>query len=101
MISKEEFVNLILNHKDWDSRLDEVEKVLGVMPLEIDWIEYCAKLFDETLKLLFREEGVDDITWWLWEKSGNPELKMWDSDCKEIPTETIDDLWEIVKNYRK
>ena len=29
------------------------------------------------------------------------DYKMWDKDGNEIPTETLDDLWEIVKDYRK
>ena len=28
-------------------------------------------------------------------------MKMWDKDGNEIPTETIEDLWEIVKDNRK
>lgn len=101
MITKEEFTDLILEHKNWNNRLDDVEDILGINTLEIDWIGYCYKLFDKTLYFLFEGEAVDNISWWLWEKSGNPEFKMWDKDDKEIPTETIDDLWEIVKDYRK
>ena len=47
MITKEEFTDLILEHKNWDNRLYDVEKILGICPLEIDWIEYCSKLFDK------------------------------------------------------
>ena len=47
MITKEEFTDLILEHKNWDNRLDDVEDILGITPLEIDWIEYCSKLFDK------------------------------------------------------
>lgn len=64
-------------------------------------VEYGNILFDEVLGLLFQEEGVDDINWWLYEKCGRPDYKMWDKDGNEIPTETLDDLWEIVKDYRK
>ena len=58
-------------------------------------------LFDKLLGLEFNEYAIDDITWWLWEKNGDPEMKMWDKDGNEIPTETIEDLWEIVKDNRK
>lgn len=101
MITKEEFTDLILEHKNWDNKLYDVEKILGICPLEIDWIEYCSRLFDKTLYFLFKKEAVDNILWWLWEKPSNPELKIFDKDGKEIPTETIDDLWELVKDYRK
>lgn len=101
MITKEEFIKLISEQKKWDDHLDEVGKVLNCNPLDIDWVEYGARLFDSTLNILFEEEGVYDILWWLWEKNGNSEMKMWDEDGKEIPTETIEDLWNIVKNNQR
>ena len=102
MITKEEFFDLISKHLMWSDRIDEVSEALNVPTLfESDWVEYASSLFDKTINFLFNEEGVDDINWWLYEKSGNPELKMWDANNNEIPIETIDDLWEIVKNYRK
>lgn len=102
MISKEEFIKLISNHQKWDSRIDEVGKILDCSPLEMDWVEYGATLFDIILNILFEEEGVDDINWWLFERPMFPPgPKMWDKDGNEIPTETIEDLWNVVKPYRK
>lgn len=102
MITKEEFIDLISKQQKWSNRVDEVSEALNVSTLfESDWVEYAASLFDKTIDFLFNEEGVDDISWWLYEKSSNPELKMFDTDGSEIPTETIDDLWEIVKDNCK
>lgn len=101
MITKEQFIKLITDHRKHNDRLDEVEGVLGFAVYDCDWVEYGNILFDEVLGLLFQEEGVDDINWWLYEKCGRPDYKMWDKDGNEIPTETLDDLWEIVKDYRK
>ena len=102
MITKEEFTKLILEYQRWAKRIDEISEVLNSYTFfECDWVSYTFQLFDETLSFLFNEDGIDDINWWLFEKSGNPELKMWDADENEIPTETIDDLWEIVKDNRK
>lgn len=101
MITKEQFIKLITDNRKHNDRLDEVEDVLGLAIYDCDWVEYGNILFDEVLGLLFQEEGVDDINWWLYEKCGRPDYKMWDKDGNEIPTETLDDLWEIVKNYRK
>lgn len=102
MITKEEFFDLISKQLKWSDRIDEVSEALNIPTLfESDWVEYASELFDKTINFLFNEEGVDDIDWWLYEKSGNPELKMWDADDNEIPTDTIDDLWEIVKDNRK
>ena len=101
MITKEQFVKLITDNRKHNDRLDEVEDVLGLAIYDCDWVEYGNILFDEVLGLLFQEEGVDDINWWLYEKCGRPDYKMWDKDGNEIPTETLDDLWEIFKDYRK
>lgn len=99
MITKEQFIKLITDYRKHNDRLDEVEEVLGLAIYDCDWVEYGNILFDEVLGLLFQEEGVDDINWWLYEKCRRPDYKMWDGN--EIPTETLDDLWEIVKDYRK
>ena len=102
MITKEEFIKLVSDQEKWDNRLDEVGKILNCSPLEMDWVEYGAKLFDTTLSILFEEEGVDDINWWLFEKPMLPSGSgMWDEEGNEIPTETVEDLWNIVKDYRK
>lgn len=101
MITKEDFVKLIEDYKKWDKQMDKVCDVLGANMYELDWISYTSILFDTTIDLLFTEEARDDISWWLWEKAGRSDMKMWDKDGVEIPTETIDDLWELVKNNRK
>lgn len=100
MITKGKFIDLISEHQKWSSRIDEVSKVLDAPNLfECDWVDYTAMLFDNTLNFLFKEEGVDTINWWLYEKDGRSDMKIWDETGKEIPTETLDDLWEIVKEY--
>lgn len=102
MITKEEFIDLISKQQKWSNRIDKISDVLNVSTLfESDWVEYASILFDKTLSFLFNETGVDDISWWMYEKAGNPDLKMWDENEKEIPTDTIDDLWELVKGNRK
>lgn len=102
MITKEKFIDLILKQQEWSNRVDEVSEVLNVPTLfESDWVEYASVLFDKTLALLFNEDGIDDIYWWMYEKSENPELKMWDESGKEISTDTVEDLWNLVKNNQK
>lgn len=101
MITKEQFIKLITDNRKHNDRLDEVKDVLGLAIYDCDWVEYGNILFDEVLGLLFQEEGVDNINWWPYEKCGRPDYKMRDKDGNEIPTETLDDLWEIVKDYRK
>lgn len=102
MITKSEFFNLIEDFQEWRKDVETVSSALGIKnPYEDVWIGYAAILFDKTIDLLFNEDGVDDIDWWLYEKSGNPELRMWDADGKEIPTDTVEDLWNLVKYNRQ
>ena len=102
MITKEEFIDLILKQQEWSNRIDKISEALNIPTLlESDWVEYASVLFEKTLDLLFNEDGVDDIYWWMYEKSGNPELKMWDESGKEIPTDTVEDLWNLVKDNQK
>lgn len=101
MITKEQFIKLITDNRKHNDQLDKVANMLGCSIYDCDWIEYGNILFDEVLELCFQKEAVDDIFWWIYEKDGRPDYKMWDKDGNEIPTETLDDLWEIVKDYRK
>ena len=102
MITKEEFIDLILKQQEWSNRIDKISEALNIPTLfESDWVEYASVLFEKTLDLLFNEDGVDDIYWWMYEKSGNPELKICDENGKEIPTDTVEDLWNLVKDNQK
>ena len=99
MITKDEFITLINDYQKWSEQVDKASEVLGISTLfESNLIDYTSRLFDKTINILFDENGTDDIYWWLYEKSGNPDFKMWDKEGNEIPSETIDDLWEIVKD---
>ena len=99
MITKNEFIALINDYQNWSDQVDNASKILGISTLfECDLIDYTSRLFDKTINILFDENGTENIYWWLYEKSGNPDLKMWDEEGNEIPSDTIDDLWELVKD---
>ena len=100
MITKEEFTKLITDYQNYLKRLDEVCQVLATNVWECDWVEYSGLLFDYTIDLLFKPEGVDTICWWLFERKDN-QYKMWDANKKEIPMDTLDDLWEYVKTFQR
>lgn len=101
MITKEEFIDLIQNYLDWDKQIDKVNECLHTNVLEQDWIEYSNVLFSKTISLIFTEAGEDDIDWWLYEKQQDSTLNMKAKDGTIIPTETIEDLWELVKNKQR
>ena len=99
MISKEEFITLINEHKKWNDRITQVCDVLDIDMFEEDWINYTYSLFESTLDFLFTDSAVETITWWLYEKGSNPSLEMYDNEGNEIPTDTVEDLWNYVKQY--
>lgn len=99
-ISKEEFIKLLTEHNKQAERLDKLSDA-GLQIWDSEVIEYGACLFDRLLNVLFTEEGVDWIDWWLYEKAGRPDMKAWDEDKEEIPMETMEDLWRYIKQYRR
>lgn len=101
MINKEQFIELVENHKKWNHRIDEVSTILNSYIWESDWVSYGGELFDKILNILFNYHAVDAINWWLYEKfDASPHLTMHDGEGNEIPTETVEDLWEVVKDDR-
>lgn len=100
MISKEKFKELIQSYLEQNARVDSLCTVFPNSfgdPI-IDW---GFKMFDELVSMYFNGEGVEWVSWWLYEKNGNPEIKAWDDDHDEIPMETVEDLWKYIKQYRK
>lgn len=101
MITKEEFIELITKHKEWNNKIDEISEILDIPTIfESKWVTYTDELFNKTLKLLFNEGEIDDIYWWMYERSENPDLKMWDESGKEIPMNTVEDLWNLIQSYK-
>lgn len=99
MIEKEQFIKLIQNYKDHISFIEKVDDLLNLNIFESKISDYSFRLFDLVIEISFNEKGSDIIFWWLYEKSINPELKIFDDS--ELPSETIEDIWNIVKEYRK
>lgn len=60
--------------------------------------EYVGIIQTKFFNALFNETGVDWINWWLYEKCGREDMKAFNEDGSEIPTQTIEDLWNIVKD---
>lgn len=99
MITKEQFKDLISSYIKNEDRVSEISDVMHVCLFEMDVIDYSSRLLCKILPILFNKYAVDNISWWIWERRDNSSLKM-HIDEQEIPSETIDDLWEIVKDDR-
>ena len=100
MITKEEFIGLISSHIEWLDKIERVSKILGINIWESSCTDYASLLFEKVMNLVFQEPEVDTIYWWMFERRKNKDLKM-KIDGKEVPSETLDDLWNLVKDYRK
>lgn len=100
MINQELFNDIISEVINFNENVDNWEELVGSGIFETPMVQSGWKIIDFLILTNFNEEGQDWINWWLYDKGGDPELKAWDEEDKEIPTETIDDLWNLVKDYR-
>lgn len=95
MIGKEKFTELIQAYYKQDERVDKLGELFPNC-YDSPIIEYGWEMFDELKNTYFDEDGVDWIDYFLYE---NPEKCYYQDDVK-IPLETIDDLWEVIKDNR-
>lgn len=104
MITKEQFTKVIEDtlklNKEYD-RWDDFGINLGELPIG----DTVANLAESIWDITFDEDGVDWINWWIYERpalfEGDEVNKAYNEDGSEIPTETVDDLWNIVEKFRK
>ena len=96
-LTKEEFIKLI---EEYQEKHDFIDKACNIFPgfFENEIVEYANIMFDRLMSVYFTDEGVDWIAWWLFERLNVDEPQAWDENHKVIPTSTIEDLWEIVKD---
>ena len=100
MITKEEFIELLNDRINWNDKVEQLCELLGSNLWESDIFNYGEILFEKILNLRFNDSGIDVIFWWLYERKYDKDLNI-KIDGKEVPSDTLDDLWEIVKDYRK
>lgn len=96
MIGKRQFTELIQAYYEQDKRVDKLNELFPDCygsPI----IDYGWKMFDELKKAYFEEEGIEWIDYFLYD---NPSKCYYENDVR-IPLETIDDLWNVVKDNRK
>lgn len=100
-MESKEFESLITKYKKFLKYADDVMDLTGWDMCETPFFDFPGVMFDKVLDLCFEDEGKDAIYWWMFEKDGDKDMKMYEKDGTEIPTETITDLWNYVKDYRK
>ena len=94
-IDKQEFIDLITNYINLTDNIDKLDQLLYACIYESKNYEFIDNMFHEILKYNFNDEDIELIDWWLYERRNNSELKMY-IDKKEVPTETIEDIWDLL-----
>ena len=96
MITFEEFKNQIELKRQFDEKLEELQKVLNSRDLfEIDLVQISYEFFDNYIYSHFDEDGVDLIFWWLYESVP----KVIYTDETEYNVEDLQDLWDYLVEY--
>ena len=104
MITKEQFTKVIEDTLKLDKEYDRWDD-FGINLWELPIGDAVANLAKSIWDITFDEDGVDWINWWIYERpalfEGDEVNKAHNEDGSEIPTETVDDLWNIVEKFRK
>ena len=104
MITKEQFTKVIEDTLKLDKEYDRWDD-FGINLWELPIGDAVANLAKSIWDITFDEDGVDWINWWIYERpalfEGDEVNKAYNEDGSEIPTETVDDLWNIVEKFRK
>lgn len=96
MIGKEQFHKYIKEYQHQQELVEGVSQYFREF-WDSDIIEYGWRMFDELLNAYFTEKGIDWIYYFLYE---NPNKSYYVNEVK-LPLETFNDLWELIKDYRK
>ena len=104
MITKEQFTKVIEDTLKLNKEYDRWDD-FGINLWELPIGDIIANLTESIWDITFDEDGVDWINWWIYERpalfEGDEVNKAYNEDGSEIPTETVDDLWNIVEKFRK
>ena len=104
MITKEQFTKVIEDTLKLDKEYDRWDN-FGINLWELPIGDIVANIAESIWDITFDEDGVDWINWWIYERpalfEGDEVNKAYNEDGSEIPTETVDDLWNIVEKFRK
>ena len=65
-MTREKFKDLLYKMQEHNELYDELYK-LGIDVLNCKYIEYAGIFFDELMRTEFGDEGLDLVSWWLYE----------------------------------
>lgn len=113
MIDKELFISIIKEVHNADHFINELYR-LGIESVDNPLFYAYGYILDRYWEAYFTDEAIDTINWFMYEHHSigddfDAELKMLEpgqlsvheENGNLIPMDTIDDLWEYVKDFRK
>lgn len=101
MMNKDKFINLYISLTEF---LKESDKLIDNPVLNseyiLDFTELGWNTIEDSLLLSLNKDQVDWIYWWFFEKPYvKDSIKAKNALGKPIPTETKEDLWNILLDY--
>lgn len=97
----EQFNKFINQIKEYNNLIDKFNEIFRASIWESPFVEIPFTWVNTIIESNFSEEGIDLLNWWLFEKDfgNNAYLETYDEKGNIIPSETIEDIWEIIKPY--
>ena len=102
MISKALFVEMIEYAEAFEAELDRWND-FGLQVFEMPIGDIPWGMFNCWLESHFDMEGKDWVNWYLWERrsfSTNEILPCYHKDGTQFFVNTVEDLWDLVKDHR-
>lgn len=101
MIGKEKFIEIIESYFDTDKYIDQLNDFLNINIFENPICNAYYKMFYNWLNASFTKAGIEWVDWWIFDREPNSSKpQAWNADNTPIPTETLEDLWNLIKEYR-
>ena len=94
-MDKSNFISAIHDFLEFRENVANISDAFKLDFTDSNLYLYSEKLFCNYMLSNFSSEDVDTILWWCYDKQSNPKLK-YIVDGKIIPSDTIEDLWNIV-----
>lgn len=97
-MTKEGFIKLVENAQKYTDELDRWYD-FGINLDELPISDLSWNFFNTAMSDVFTKDGLEWIDWWLYSIPGKKTA--YNPDGSIIPTDTLEDLWNIVKDYQK
>lgn len=96
---KGNFIEVVNSLEAINSRCFKLSE-MGIDIADSDIVSNAECIAMAIFKENYTDEGIDWIMWWVYEKAGDPDIKAYDEEGKEIIS-TLDELYEYVESSYK